>query len=126
MVEVLEPCPFCGEQSAIVIAGDRVWIECADCPHKVEVGPFNTEAEAITAWNTRHRTATLQQVIDLANACVDQGIPLTAMALDLAAEREMVRGLEAALRHYVDTCPDSDCYDGCANCLPARKALGEG
>ena len=26
-----------------------------------------------------HRTATLQQVIDLANACVDQGIPLTAM-----------------------------------------------
>jgi len=26
-----------------------------------------------------HRTATLQRVIDLANACVDQGIPLTAM-----------------------------------------------
>ena len=26
-----------------------------------------------------HRTATLQQVIDLANACVDQGIPLAAM-----------------------------------------------
>ena len=47
-------------------------------------------------------------------------------ALDLAAERERVRGLEGALRHYVDTCPDSDCYDGCANCLPARKALGEG
>ena len=25
-----------------------------------------------------HRTATLQRVIDLANACVDQGLPLTA------------------------------------------------
>ena len=47
-------------------------------------------------------------------------------ALDLAAKRERVRVLEEALRHYVDTCPDSDCYDGCANCLPARKALGEG
>ena len=26
-----------------------------------------------------HRTATLQRVIDLANACVEQGLPLTAM-----------------------------------------------
>lgn len=36
-----------------MIHEDRVWIECADCPSKAGVGPFNTRAEALTAWNTR-------------------------------------------------------------------------
>ena len=46
------PCPFCSGD-AIIIHDDRVWIECADCPSKAEVGPFDTEADALTAWNTR-------------------------------------------------------------------------
>ena len=49
---VAKPCPFC-DGEAIIIQEDRVWIECADCPSKVVVGPFNTKAEAIAAWNTR-------------------------------------------------------------------------
>lgn len=48
----LKPCPFCGGE-AIIINEDRTWVECADCPSKVGVGPFNVEAEAIDAWNIR-------------------------------------------------------------------------
>ena len=46
------PCPFCSGEP-IIIHEDRVWIECADCPSKAEVGPFDTRTEALTAWNTR-------------------------------------------------------------------------
>ena len=41
-----------------------------------------TDAETVallTPLLDKARAATLQQVIDLANACVEQGIPLTAM-----------------------------------------------
>lgn len=52
----LLPCPMCGEEEPIVISEDRVWIECPDCPSKVEVGPFDVRAEAIAAWNRRTLT----------------------------------------------------------------------
>ena len=78
MVETLEPCPLCGGEAEPLHEGyGYVSIRCKSCA-LVMMAKYTLEA-AYAAWNTRHRTATLQQVIDLANACVDQGIPLTAM-----------------------------------------------
>lgn len=48
----LLPCPFCGGDAGIVTE-DRTWIECLDCPSSISSGPFDTDSEAIDAWNTR-------------------------------------------------------------------------
>lgn len=51
----LKPCPFCGSKSIAIQRGltgtPRVW--CADC--RCNTGGKDTEAEAIEAWNKRHR-----------------------------------------------------------------------
>ena len=57
----LLPCPFCGGQARTMI-GDKWWVTCSACTCEIGFdgmdengyyGHFNTEAEAIVAWNTR-------------------------------------------------------------------------
>ena len=52
MTELL-PCPFCGgEASKRLFYGARYGVYCDECDACVG-GLFNTEAEAISAWNAR-------------------------------------------------------------------------
>lgn len=49
----LLPCPFCGGEATIDNAGGKyqAWCKYCCCIHMGEF--YNTEAEAITAWNRR-------------------------------------------------------------------------
>jgi len=65
MPEKLRPCPFCGEKADTRGGSLSLWwIECTECPAEFGAyydedgcpeGEFDTEAEAIAAWNKRHR-----------------------------------------------------------------------
>ena len=56
----LKPCPFCGGENVETsykdtFSGDfRRGVYCADCCGGI-YPYYNTEAEAIAAWNTRHQ-----------------------------------------------------------------------
>lgn len=66
-VELL-PCPFCGEQPKSYWQGDSsecgddgYWaIECCDI-HAHRDG----EAEAVTAWNQRHRSEAVEELVEV-------------------------------------------------------------
>ena len=53
MTELL-PCPFCGGEAHIVGGDDFFYnvVQCCNC-HATASGRYETEAEAIAAWNTR-------------------------------------------------------------------------
>ena len=58
MSELLK-CPFCGGEAKPYNLGKKHLIECDDCKeygHGAYV-VAQTEAEAIEAWNTRHKSA---------------------------------------------------------------------
>ena len=50
-MEELCKCPFCGGEAEIIGSNTTYWIDCNEC--RAETGLFNTEAEAIAAWNRR-------------------------------------------------------------------------
>jgi Lar family restriction alleviation protein len=55
--EELKPCPFCGGEGKIeydYYDSPLYWVQCVNCSSVTNT--FLTEAEAITAWNTRTDT----------------------------------------------------------------------
>jgi Lar family restriction alleviation protein len=60
----LLPCPFCGGEAMLVPIYNGVTVKCLGCNAEGEhcysvnyIGRSETEAEAITAWNTRKGAA---------------------------------------------------------------------
>lgn len=60
----LKPCPFCGGKAkTMAMEQHRWWVFCSECMCDLGFegmdesgcyGHFDTEAEAVEAWNTRH------------------------------------------------------------------------
>lgn len=52
MNKTLKLCPFCNGEAFINIEGrDKHWVECRECGSESDC--YETEAEAIAAWNAR-------------------------------------------------------------------------
>lgn len=49
--EELKPCPFCGGEAEIVMSGGDRRVDCKKCGARSDW--YDTEAEAIAAWNRR-------------------------------------------------------------------------
>ena len=138
----LLPCPFCGgEASKRLFYGARYGVYCDECDARVG-GLFNTEAEAIAAWNTRatHGTLTAEQVrkaifAGSAYASYDgaqyyaNGIDMQAIADELNAElgNEREKALEELLDRWhsfaIGNGLDQSCADYEEWCALERATL---
>lgn len=54
MSDELKPCPFCGEEAEVRYQSNLYGVRCKKC--LATVAAFDTEAEAIEAWNQRVAT----------------------------------------------------------------------
>ena len=112
MSEELKACPFCGGRGAPYLVTDDDWaqVECA-CLSNITVGPFDSESEAITAWNTRATDAENQRLraevreaeanINLKAEFIDATINQMAQKDQTNAElRAEVEALREACREY--------------------------
>ena len=87
----LKPCPFCGGKAEY----EGLYVYCTKCYVRMPNEP--DEAEAITAWNTRHsdREGVIEECARVAeNGCLvppDGGSPTNA-------ERELCESIAAAIR----------------------------
>lgn len=55
MTELL-PCPFCGGEAHVYMTLAQRYCAICNKPFCANVGPFETEAEAVAAWNIRADT----------------------------------------------------------------------
>lgn len=101
----LKPCPFCGGEAAVIL-DDRTWIECMDCPQKAGVGPFDTDAQAIAAWNTRaaeEGKAELVEALENAISLIAHKVGMDATAMvagqTLVAREVWSQGMAALARY---------------------------
>lgn len=92
----LLPCPFCGGKAEIhpsndwdvTFTGSTFFAWCDKCETRGDY--YNTEAEAIAAWNTRvERTCKMEQMSECQFddiACSECGVALWAFSMDMEGE----------------------------------------
>ncbi len=97
MGEELKARPFCGGEARHYAPGPPDnHVECVRC--HADVGGFGTEADAVSAWNTRETERRLKQVISADKDEYDtMRWEYEKKVADLEAEREAFRELASAL-----------------------------
>ena len=124
MTELL-PCPFCGGEAHTYKTMAQRYCAICNKPFCANVGPFDTEAEAITAWNTRAERVGERKTINKTGDFVTH---------DSRAERTCKMEYSGGVHEFLSldtwTCSECGCemYDAaepnyCPNC--GAKVVGE-